>query len=299
MMMRKRLIASASVGLTAGCPVLAQDGPPSGPWFTELEAAAAYQGSADLDGGGSVSISRGIVAGGVSFGTDPFNSVGVSVSAGTFSYNFDGVAAPFEDVYDYNFSLPIFFGVTDTVTALVIPTLRFSAEEGVDMSDAQTGGAIVGAFWQVSDTLQIGPGLGAVTTLEDGISYFPFLLVDWSISDRWNLSTGRGLGASRGPGLTLSYAASDELSLGIAGRYEQSEFRLDDDGPVPGGVGRDTAIPLVATLDWTPNPGISVNGFAGLQVGGNLTIEDDDGRTVENRDYDPSPIVGATVQIRF
>lgn len=293
-------VFGAPLALLGALPVAAQDGPPegSGPWSTELEAAGAVVGDTDLTGGGSFSVTRGIVASTLSYAPSRENSIGVSISAGTATYDFSGIPAIWGRIDEVNLSVPIRFGLGGA-TALVIPTLRYSGEEGVDAADGQTGGVIVGALWRVRDGLLLGPGLGAVTQLQGGLAYFPFLLIDWSITDRVKLSTGRGLGASRGPGLSLSYEVSEALSLGLAGRYEDVEFRLDGDGLAPGGIGRDRSLPLVATLDWKPAPGLSINAFAGMQFGGTLTLEDEDGHKIDQRDYDPAPILGATVDFRF
>lgn len=297
----KACFLASALALSVAGPCLAQGGPPGGQaqWWTNVDAAAAYQSETDLDGGGSFSVSRGVVGAGVNYGTGFQNSVGLSISAGRTVFDFSDRNDLWGGIDEFSISAPVSFGVGDSVTALVIPTLRYSGENGVSWNDGQTGGVIVGAAWRVSDTLTVGPGLGAITTLDDDVSVFPFLLIDWEITDRVNLSTGRGLGASRGPGLTLSYEVSESLSLGVAGRYEDVEFRLDDDGVAPGGIGRDRVMPLVATLDWNPNAGISVSAFAGMSFSGNLELKDSNGRKVEDRDYDAAPIFGASAAFTF
>jgi len=135
--------------------------------------------------------------------------------------------------------------------------------------------------------------------LEDGTRIFPILVIDWDISERWNLSTGRGLAASQGPGLTLSYALSQSWSLGIAGRYENTEFRLDENGPTPGGVGRDQSIPVVAMATWNPNRIIDLSVFAGIELNGKLKLKNALGESVAESSYDPAPIFGATFKLRF
>ena len=89
--------------------------------------------------------------------------------------------------------------------------------------------------WRINEDLTVGPGIGVFDRIEDSTRVFPILLIDWNIRERWNLSTGRGLAASQGPGLTLSYNLSPAWSFGLSGRYEEVQFRLDDEGPAPGG----------------------------------------------------------------
>jgi len=135
--------------------------------------------------------------------------------------------------------------------------------------------------------------------LEQDRTIFPFLAIDWDVTDRWNLSTGQGVGATQGPGLSLSYAVTDALRVGLAGRIERATFRLDGSGAGPGGVGEHESFPVVATVGWQPNPGTSVSAFAGMEYGGELTVRDARGGLVSRTDYDAAPVVGGQVTLRF
>lgn len=302
-----RLGAAASAAFLAAAPAVAQSGgPPAGlsPWRVTVDGGAVSQSGADLKDGGSFSIARGFSQVGVSYGFGPRTSIGLSIGGGASDYDFDASTmpggAPWGRIEDYRIAAPIRFGISDTGSAIVIPSVRYSGEAGVDPGDAQTAGVLAGAFWRVRPNLNIGPGFGAFSSLDDdGVRAFPILIIDWDITDRWSLSTGQGLAASQGPGLTLTYQASETLTLGVAGRSEDLEFRLDDDGPAPGGIGRDRAYPLVGTLAWRPNPAVRVSGFAGVELGGQLTLEDKDGTRLDRQSYDPAPIFGATVDFRF
>ena len=128
---------------------------------------------------------------------------------------------------------------------------------------------------------------------------FPILLIDWNFGERWNLSTGRGLAASQGPGLTLGYQLSEQWRLGVAGRYEDIQFRLDENGSTPGGVGEDRALPLVFTAAWEPSRAVRIGMFAGVEFGGELTLYDAAGNTLESREYDTVPVYGATIEFRL
>ena len=147
--------------------------------------------------------------------------------------------------------------------------------------------------------LTIGPGIGVFSRLEDGTKFFPILAIDWNISERWNLSTGRGLAASQGPGLTLSYQLNPAWSFGLTGRYEEIEFRLDREGETPNGIGRDESFPLVLSARLDPNSKVSLSMFMGVELGGSLTLMDESGKTISESDYDPAALFGATFAFRF
>jgi len=111
--------------------------------------------------------------------------------------------------------------------------------------------------------------------------------------------TGRGLAASQGPGLMLSYKLNEDWSLGLAGRYEDIEFRLDNEGPAAGGVGRDQSMPVVFMATLEPSKKFSLSVFTGIELNGTLKLKDALGDVVEESSYDPAALFGATFEIRF
>ena len=143
------------------------------------------------------------------------------------------------------------------------------------------------------------PGSFLQTDLDDDVSVFPILAIDWRITEQLSLSTGRGLAASQGPGLTLSYKFNDQWSFGFSGRYEDIEFRLDDQDIAPGGIGQDKSIPMVLSATFNPSQKATMSFFAGMEFSGELSLEDKAGTTVEQSDYDSATIVGGTFEFRF
>lgn len=271
---------------------------PDRPFVFAIDGLAAAQGEADMDGGGSVSATRvyGRVGGLYRFDG---GSLGVFVSSGRIDYDFSDTVAPWGEVRDIGLSLPVRYTV-GRADIFVSPSLNYNHEQGADREDGQTAGAFLGVAWRFSDSLSLGPALGVFSELEsDDLNIFPAILVDWDITDRARLTTGPTIGATQGPGLAFDYAVTDRLRLGLAGRYENIRFRLDDDGPAPGGVGQDSSFPLVVTLDYEPFPGSRLAAFAGAELGGELRLEDASGRLVETREYYPAPIVGVAFRVGF
>jgi hypothetical protein len=241
---------------------------------------------------------------GLNYAWDARKSIGITFGGGGSKYDFDdlteiGGGTPWKEVEDSRISITGRFGFGDTGSIILIPTARYNGGKDSNTSDGRTYGLYAAAAWRISEDLTIGPGIGVFSRLEDGTRIFPFLVIEWDISERWNLSTGRGLAASQGPGLTLSYALSQSWSLGIAGRYENTEFRLDENGPTPGGVGRDQSIPVVAMASWDPNRTVDLSVFAGIELNGKLKLKNALGESVAESSYDPAPIFGATFKLRF
>ena len=275
-----------------------------GPWFFRIDAAGAHQSEADLkDGSGGFSMDRWFIGAGVDYAFNRRTSIGVSVGGGQSNYDFadedgTGIDGPWNKIEESRVSLNGRFGFGETGSIFIIPTLRTHREKGASGDDSSWG-LFAAATWRLSEDLTIGPGLGVFSRLESGTRVFPILAIDWNISERWNLSTGRGLASSQGPGLTLSYELNDDWSLGLAGRYESTEFRLDDEGPVAGGVGRDQSLPIVFTAGLKPTRQLSLSMFAGIEFAGKLKLKDATGVTVEESKYDPALVVGATFDFRF
>ena len=277
----------------------------AGPWFFNVDVGGVHQAEADLkDNTGGFAKDRWFVGAGVDYAFSRRNSIGISVGGGQTNYDFNdktdfGGGEPWNKIDDTRVTLNGRFGFGETGSIFIIPTLRFNGEKDASSSDSRTWGVFAAATWKVKENLTIGPGIGIFSRLEDGTKFFPVLAIDWDINDRWNLSTGRGVASTQGPGLNLSYKLNEDWTLGVAGRYENSEFRLDDEGSAAGGIGRDQAMPLVFTANLAPTKKINVSMFAGLQFAGKLKIKDSDGELLEESKYDPSLLAGVSFNFRF
>jgi hypothetical protein len=124
---------------------------------------------------------------------------------------------------------------------------------------------------------------------------FPILLIDWKITDTVSLETGRGIAASRGPGLTLKWQPQQSWEFGLAARYEKSRFRLANND----NIGEDRAVPVILTAKWSHNRKFALTGFAGFETAGKLTLEDQNGSELQSLEYDTAPVAGIAAEIKF
>ena len=297
-------IAIALFGLLFSLPVTAQTEQPS-PFVFKIEGGGLHQSESDLtDSSGGFAVDRGFISASLDYGWSFRDSIGISIGGGKSSYEFDDLTSfgggdPWKKIEDTRVSVTWRFGFGETGSFFLIPTARVEGEKGASSGDSTTYGLLAAAAWRISESLTIGPGLGVFSRLEGSTRFFPMLAIDWDITERWNLSTGRGLAASQGPGLTLGYKLNEDWSLGISGRYEDIEFRLDDEGTAAGGVGRDQSIPLVFAARLEPGPKFNLAVFAGIELGGKLKLKDAMGDVIDESSYDPAPIFGATFEFRF
>jgi len=299
-----RLATIILFGFFHTLPVEAQT-PQSGSFIFKADGGGVHQSEVDFsDATGGFSVDRWFVSAGVDYVWSLRDSIGISVGGGRSSYEFAdltglGGGDPWNKIEDGRVSVTWRFGFGEKGSVFLIPTARFNAEKGAGTGDSVTYGLYAAAAWWISESLTIGPGIGVFSRLEDGARVFPLLAIDWEINDRWNLSTGRGLAASQGPGLTLGYELNESWSLGLSGRFEDVEFRLDEKGQAAGGVGRDQSVPLVFMATLEPSSKFTMSVFAGIELNGTLEIKDSMGDDIEESSYDPAPLFGATFDVRF
>ena len=279
-----------------------RSGAPGG-WSSFARGGAVYQFDADLDEGGSYDVKRFTFQAGQGYGWDPRTSVSLALGYSYDGYSFSrgsgiGAAAPWEDVHSFSLGVPMRKGIGDDWSAFLIPSVQSSGESGSSFDETITGGVLTGVAYRFGEHLTIGPGVGVVSQLEDSATIFPVLIIDWKITDTLSLETGRGLGASMGPGLTLNYRADRNWSFSVGGRYEKVRFRLDDRGTVPGGIGEDRSFPLYAGFTYSYSPEIKLSFVGGVEFGAELAVEDSDGNRIMKESSDPGGFLGFTFSFR-
>jgi hypothetical protein len=275
------------------------NGPPSG-WSPFSRAGLLYGFETGLDGAGEFSLCRYFAEGGLAYLYRKDRMVSFSVGYGQDDYRFTGLMLkPWNNIDNLRAGIFSRWAYDNAWTAIVVGSIRAYGEADADLSDALTGAMFGGASYRFSDQLSLGPGLGVVGQLDDDPRYFPIIVIDWNITKRVNLSTGGGMAATAGPGLTLSYKASRHWNFGIAGRYDKKRFRLADRGMAPNGVGEDQSIPVVASVSYVLYSGTQISALLGLNLFGTLKVEDENGSALYREGYGNSIISGVTANVRF
>jgi hypothetical protein len=273
-------------------------------WSVFTRGGYVHQMDTDIDNGGSFSVNRFFVQGGPTYVSDKGTSISLAVGYGFDGYNFSGNTGfggqnPWEDIHSLHFSIPLRWKINEQWTGFVSPTIRFTGEKEADFDNALTGGGFAGFSYRYGDRLTIGPGVGVLTQLEDSTRVIPILIINWKITDTLSLNTGRGIGATLGPGLTFDWRPSRTWSFSIGGRYERLRFRLDEEGAVPNGVGDDRSFPIFGGITYSFTPMIRIGVLGGVEVGGELRLEDENGNTIINENHDPTGFLGITFSARF
>jgi hypothetical protein len=274
-------------------------------WSFTLRGGYVHQFDADIDNnGGTFSVNRFVIQGGATYATENRRSVSLSLGYDFDGYDFSGEAGfaglrPWGDINTVRLGVPISWGLDDKWTLFVIPNVRLTAERGARLGDSVQGGGFAGASFRVNDRLTIGPGVGVVTQIGDSPDVFPVLLVNWKITDSLSLETGRGLGATLGPGLFLNWEASGKWRFSLGGRYERLRFRLNDEGIAPEGVGEDRSFPIFVGVTHRFNRQVQASLSGGFELGGQFRLDDENGNEIIEEDYDTAGFVGITFRYRF
>ena len=281
------------------------EGPPvlrSG-WSPYVQGGALHQFDANIDDGSRFSVNRYFIQGGLTYSVEPSRTVSLSLGYGLDNYDFSGntgfgLLSPWKNIHTLRFSVPVRWGVDPKWSVYLVPTVRVAAESGASWGDALIGGGFAGFSYRISDRLTIGPGIGVLRQIEDS-SVFPVLLIDWRITDDLSLQTGRGVGATLGPGIMLNWNPLPKWQFGIGGRYEKLRFRMDKDGPIPKGIGDDRAFPLVGSITYHFTRDAQISLIGGVDLAGKLRLEDENGNRIAEEDHDPAPILGISFRFRL
>ena len=272
-------------------------------WRPFLSVTPVYQGEGDLDGGGDYSTKSAIVRMGVSGDLGRGNRAGVTLNYDYTDYSFSnpvrfGNVAPWNTVQRYGVSVPLSFGLSDGWSVGLVPSFDWFRENGAAAGDAFAWGGIVSATKRFDNGNRLGFGMGVFDRIEE-TSVFPFLLVDWRISDRWRLVNPLHAGPTGPAGLELEYRFDSGWNVGLGAAWRNARFRLSNDGPVPNGIGEERGVPVFLRATHAFGEQMSLNLYAGLVTAGQLRVEDSSGKELSQVDFDTAPFFGATFSARF
>lgn len=294
----------AVLAVTVAGEALAEEEGPAG-LVPFARGAYLHQFTADIRDGGRYSVDRAAFQAGPAWigGNEKLIALGLSYRYDGYGFSGGGTfgGGPWGDVDTLAVSLPIKWPVARAWTVFCIPQVRASAEHGAAFEDAVTFGGLIGTWWTCLPGLKIGPGVGIQDELQDDPSFYPVLLIDWQLGKGWSIETGSGLGATQGPGLVCKWKPNEHWELSLGGRFDRLRFRLDNDGIAPGGLGEETAYGLVASARYWFGPmdlayvGLSV----GLDLAGELALDDAEGHRLATQSHDPTFSLGFVFGIGF
>lgn len=273
---------------------------PNADWSTRFGMGYLLSNDADFDNGGNYSSQNFFISASIQKSIGQRSSLGVAVDYTAIDYDFGGFAvSPWERADFLTLSIPFSMAVGEEGQFRFIASLGTASEESADFAEGVTVANVVSYMYRFSPTLSAGLGAGHVYGLEDS-SFFPMLLVRWQITDRLLLANPFRPGPFGPAGLELSYRFNEQLDFGLGGVYRSMRFALDDTSPVtPSGFAEFEGFPVFARIGWEATRSISLNGYLGMTLGGQLSIDDSAGHELTEDDFDPQAIIGLNLSGRF
>jgi len=258
---------------------------------------------ARLDQGGKFSWNGVLVQGSAARQFTPEFSAALSLRYGYESWHFDepsalGTVAPWGHINRPAVGFRIAQQIAPQLGVFIAPELEWSYESGASASDAKTFGAVFGATQYFSPTLVLGVGAGVFRQI-DKTRVFPLLIVNWQIDDQWRVSNPLQAGPAGGAGLELVRALGSQWELAAGASFRDYRFRLRDDGPAPGGIGRNEGVPVFARLTRQLGPRGHIDLYAGAVTAGKLRVLDANGATLSSSSYHPAPLLAASATLSF
>ena len=216
------------------------------------------------------------------------------------SYDFDGATGlipgtddPWNELLDHRFSFLYSRYVSRQWAWLLGGAFGWAGEQDADPNESMYGLGYFGLRYAVSESLILGFGGGVRSKMEDDPYVIPFALIHWNINDRLSLSNEGRLG------LTLLYKFNDRWSMTLEGEWDYSDYRLDEDGPVPNAIVRDERYPIGIGVRWTPTELVRFRAGLGVDFWRHLEVADEDGTELTDTDVDAAPFVGLQMTVRF
>ena len=257
-----------------------------------------YQTEADVDDGGSFSrqVARARASAPLYTGEDAF--LALSVGYQFESFEFDDLADdPWGDINRTRVGLIAKQDLNNGWSWLALPFFQSNGENDSDFGDSITVGTLALAWYKLSDTLTLGLGGGISGNLEDSVSVFPILVINWEFAPNWTLTTVPPDGFRLGPGASLRWDFREDVSFSLVYQYQSDQQRLDDTASAGfaeriDGIGelRQHRVALTSTYHFTDH--LSLTGHIGLALGGEIEIQNSSGRELEKSDFDSTLVFG-------
>ena len=272
-------------------------------WQSFIAVSAAYQGKGDLDSGGDFSISGVGLRGGTSGPVGSGTRAGVTLTYIYSDYSFSdpvafGGVAPWSTVQRFGVAVPLSFALGNGWGLGVIPSVDWFKENGAKTDDSLAWGAIVSASKRFDDGNMVGLGVGVYDRIEQ-TAVFPFLLIDWRLSEHWRVINPLAAGPTGPAGVELDYHFDGGWTAGVGAAWRIQRFRLSENGSTPDGIGEERGAPVFLRVTREFGQQMALHLYAGVVAAGELRLENSSGNTLVKEDFDPAPFIALSFMARF
>jgi hypothetical protein len=263
-----------------------------------------YQFDSDFDNGGSFNVQRYLLN--FETSTPVTNSLraGISLGYDFEKYSFSGATAfaganPWSDIHRFSIGIPLSYRFSENWSFFVSPQAQWYGEAGVDSwQDAFEYGAVFGASFRVSPSLTLGAGAGLYSRIEE-TKGFPYLVVDWRITEDLRLSNPFRTSPAGPAGLELSWRVTDRWEVAAGGAYRSFRFRLDNGGVAPNGIGELNQTTGYVRISRRMGGNFRLDAYGGAAFNGQMKIFDSNGNGLGSDDFKTAPMAALSLTLQF
>lgn len=209
-----------------------------------------------------------------------------------------GGQAPWQAIVTPGLTFNLMYSPTPSWHLMLSPSVEWSAETGVGTGGSSTYGAVFSATNTISPDLSLGLGAGVFRQVGEN-RVFPFVVVNWRLTERLTLKNPLPAGPAGGAGLELAYKFNDDWTIGAGATYRSYRFRLNNDGPYAGGIGENSLIPIFARVSYRLTPVTNIDLYAIASAGGKVQATSADASQTWNSGYSLGFGLGLNIRHRF
>ncbi|MGJ8657335.1 MAG: hypothetical protein ACSHX6_12880 [Akkermansiaceae bacterium] len=267
-----------------------------------LQATYLHQFGNDDASAGSVSIERLDLRGGLPLINKEDNLLAIGFRYALDRYDFDGTTADWGAVHHVNLGLASRWKVNEDWLWANYGVVGYSAEEGSDKDDGLNFNYISIAEYKVNDRLTIGPGVGFSSKIDQDISIFPIVYIEWEINDEWSLGSGPSEVAAAGANVYLEYTPKvlqDKWMFTTGFYYSGSTYKLSSNATTADGSAEERLASVYAAASYTMDSGVKLSLIGGYHFFQSYGIFDNGGNELSKEILEDAPYVGVSVGFDF
>ena len=251
----------------------------------------------DIDNGGDFSRDRFRVLINAEIEFTPEFSL-VNIASYDFNhYDFSSKSRfQWNDIHFANYAPLLKWKANEQWTLLAVPLVRINMAGDAKIKDGISGGGAVGFLYSSSPTLTLGLLLGAVDQIEDDAIVAPIPLIRWQFAESWTFRTAISqVGAQNGIGAEVAWKLTKKVEASGGVAFQNRRYRLNTNDQ----IGQDRLIPIYGKLSLGIHPRGKLELMVGVAAGGELRLENKNGKKIREEDYDTTPMVGAQLDFVF
>lgn len=282
-------------------PVVPREITPGAP----LSAAVVNQFPSHVTGGGSLRVLSVYSEGAYAWRVGDKLQLGFGLSYWFDDFHFTGLnfyaPRPWSDVHHFGGNFSLLYDMCEKWSLLFTPIFQAAGEPGAAWSRALIYGGAGAVVYRFDKDRSIGIGIGTLYNIAE-ISVFPFVVLNWKLTDQLRLSTPFRASPAGPGGVELTYwpiKGNKDLRIGLGATYLSKRFRLSETNSIANGIGEYDTIPVFARVSYRLLPIVDVDLYGGASVFNYMQVYDHNGGRLFHSHQNVAPFIGIGFSLNF